>query len=149
MIYLLRFSPAGLIPGMLVALALMLSGLATAYADNDLLDCSRRSLADAVRDAGTEITRFALPASARADRHSSDGLTLKGVGSAVIDGGGRDAVTVAGASRVALNNIEVRNGLNGIVAVNGAHLTLTDVNVHDNAVFGISLQTASSAVSPM
>ena len=36
--------------------------------------------------------------------------------------------------------------MNGIIAVNGAHLTLTRVTSHDNFVFGISLQTASSAI---
>ena len=68
------------------------------------------------------------------------------IGTAVIDGGGSDAITVTGASRAALTNFEVRNGLNGILAVNGAHVQLTDLNVHNNAVHGISLQTTSSAV---
>ena len=45
---------------------------------------------------------------------TTDGLTLQGVGTAVIDGGGQDAVVVAGASRVSLGGIEVRNGLNGM-----------------------------------
>jgi hypothetical protein len=76
----------------------------------------------------------------------TDGLTLRGVGMAVIDGDGQNAVTIAGASRVALAGVEVRNGLNGIVGVNGAHFSLTDVNVHDNRGFGISIQTGSSAV---
>src|SRR5262249_711433 len=58
----------------------------------------------------------------------------------------RDAVTIMGAHGVSLTNIEVRNGLNGILGINGAHVTLTGVNVHDNVVFGISLQTASSAM---
>ena len=78
---------------------------------------------------------------------STDGITLQGVGNAVIDGGGAaDAVTIAGSSRVSLERLEVRNGVNGIVAVNGAHVSLTTVNVHQNAVFGISIQTGSSAV---
>ena len=76
----------------------------------------------------------------------ADGVTLQGVGEAIIDGGGQDAVTIAGAGRVSLAGIDVRNGLNGIVAVNGAHLALTELNVHDNLASGISLQTGSSAV---
>ena len=68
------------------------------------------------------------------------------MGEATIDGGGQDAVTIAGAGRVSLTGIEVRNGLNGIVAVNGAHLSLTNLNVHHNLVSGISVQTGSSAV---
>ena len=62
----------------------------------------------------------------------TEGVTLQGVGEAVIDGGGQDAVTIAGAGRVSLIGIEVRNGLNGIVAVNGAHLSLSSLNVHNN-----------------
>jgi hypothetical protein len=77
---------------------------------------------------------------------ATDGLTLKGLGAAVIEGDGQDAVTVAGAGRVTLDGIEVRNALNGIVGLNGAHVTLSNVNAHDNAVFGVTLQTASSAV---
>jgi hypothetical protein len=76
----------------------------------------------------------------------TEGITLQGVDEAVIDGGGQDAVTVAGAGRVSLNGFEVRNGLNGIVAVNGAHLSLASVNVHNNLASGISVQTGSSAV---
>jgi hypothetical protein len=124
-----------------------LAGAASAFADNDTLDCSRRSLAAAVKDVHEEnqTIRFtgvcAGPIVIR-----TDGLALKGVGTAVIDGGGGDAVTVNSASRVSLTKIEVRNGLDGIVAVNGAHLTLTHVTAHDNFVFGITLQTASSAI---
>ena len=51
---------------------------------------------------------------------------------------GQDAVTIAGAGRVSLTGIEIRNGQNGIVAVNGAHVSLTALNVHDNLVSGIS-----------
>ena len=125
----------------------LLTGASAAYADSEL-DCSKKSLADAVRDIVHDkdhTIRFtgvcAGPIVIR-----TDGLSLKGVGTAIIDGGGHDAVTVNGASRVSLTNIEVRNGVNGIIAVNGAHLTLTRVTSHDNFVFGISLQTASSAI---
>ena len=77
---------------------------------------------------------------------TTDGVTLEGVGTAIIDGGGKDAVTIAGAGRVSLIGIEIRNGQNGVVAVNGGHVSLTALNVHDNQVFGISLQTSSSGV---
>jgi len=126
----------------------LLAGTAAVSADHDPLDCSRKSLADAVRhvrdDDRTTIRFTGVCAGPIVIR--TDGLTLEGVDTAIIDGGGRDAVTVMGAGRVSLTNIEVRNGVNGILAVNGAHLTLTSVNSHDNFVFGISLQTASSAV---
>jgi hypothetical protein len=120
----------------------------TASADDVVgLDCSQKSLADAVRDVRDDRRTIILftgicagPITIR-----TDGLTIIGVSPAIIDGGGSDAVTVSGAGRVSLAYLEVRNGLNGIHAVNGAHLTLAGVTAHDNAVSGISLQTASSA----
>lgn len=116
-----------------------------AFADKPPLDCGKKSLATAVNDAGNKSISFtgicSGPIVIRAD-----GLSLIGVGTAVIDGSGQDAVTVAGAHGVSLANIEVRDGANGIVGTNGAHLSLTNVNVHDHQAFGISLQTASSAI---
>ena len=113
-------------------------------ADNDVLDCSHRSLAHAVKNADANQTIRFTGVCAGPIVIQRNGITLKGVGSAAIDGGGSDAVTTTGAGRVTLTNIEVRNGLNGIVAVNGANLQLIDLNVHDNAVFGISLQGGTS-----
>jgi Right handed beta helix region len=112
-----------------------------------VLDCSRRSVSTAVehvRGTSAVITFTGICSGPIVIR--TDGVTLRGVGMAVIDGAGQDAVTIAGASRISLEGVEVRNGLNGIVGVNGAHFSLTDVNVHDNRVFGISIQTGSSAV---
>ena len=77
---------------------------------------------------------------------STDGLTLIGVGTAIIDGGNHDAVTVAGVHAVSLSNLEVRNGLNGIIGTNGEHVSLSNVKSHDNAMSGISFQTSSSAI---
>jgi len=119
---------------------------AVVSADNDVLDCAHRSLATAVKNAGANQTIRFTGVCEGPIVIRRNGLTLKGVGTAAIDGGGSDAVAIGGASRVTLNNIEVKNGLNGIVATNGANLQLTNLNVHDNAVFGITLQTAASAV---
>lgn len=116
-----------------------------AFADKPPLDCGKKSLAKAVDDAKNDSISFTGICSGPIVIRS-DGLSLIGVGTAIIDGGGQDAVTVAGAHGVSLANIEVRNGANGIIGTNGAHLSLTKVNVHDNQGFGISLQTASSAV---
>jgi hypothetical protein len=111
------------------------------------LDCSKKSLAAAVAEArGKDPTITFTGVCAGPIVIKTEGVTLQGLGEAVIDGGGQDAVTVAGASRVSLLGFEVRNGLNGIVGVNGAHLSLTRLNVHDNTASGISLQTGSSAV---
>jgi hypothetical protein len=124
----------------------VIAGSGTAFADKPPLDCSRKSLAEAVDDAdeGDTIKFTGVCKGPIVVRTS--GLTLTGVGAAVIDGNGRDALTVAGAHGVSLTRFEVRNGVNGILGVNGAHISLDTVNVHDNFVFGISLQTASSAV---
>ena len=77
---------------------------------------------------------------------TTDGLTLKGVGTAIIDGGGLNALTIAGVHAVSLSNFEVRNGLSGVVGTNGAHFNITSVNSHNNGLFGVTLQTGSSAV---
>jgi hypothetical protein len=123
-------------------------GVATVASADPVVDCSRRSLANVVDNVHVRdvVIRFTGVCNGPIVI-STDGITLQGVGNAVIDGGGAaDAVTIAGSSRVALESLEVRNGVNGIVAVNGAHFALTTVNVHQNAVFGISIQTGSSAV---
>lgn len=129
----------------IVLLSSCLVAAAPASADTPL-DCSRRSLADAVahvhgKDAIITFTGVcAGPILIRAE-----GVTLQGVGDAIIDGGGQDAVTIAGAGRVSLAGIDIRNGLHGVVAANGAHVSLTDLNVHHNLVSGVSVQTGSSA----
>ena len=124
----------------------LIAGVSKAFADQPPLDCGKKSLAAAVSSAGSgDSIKFtgvcSGPIVVRADN-----LTLTGVGNAVVDGAGQDALTVAGAHGVALSGFEVRNGVNGILGVNGAHLAITSVSVHDNIAFGISLQTASSAV---
>ena len=136
----------------------VLGGAAAVSADDRPIDCSRKSLAEALnddgnrgrgrdRDDGEERTIRFTGVCAGPIVIRTDGISLTGVGTAIIDGGAAaDAVTIAGASRVSLANFEVRNGVNGILATNGAHITLDAVNAHDNFVFGISLQTASSAV---
>jgi hypothetical protein len=116
-------------------------------AESAPLDCSKKSLADAVRDAtGKDSTIVFTGICAGPVVIATDGLTLKGVGTAVIDGSGADALTIIGASRVSLIDIEVTNGLAGIVARNGAHVSFVRVSSHDNLGSGIVLRTASSAV---
>ena len=126
-----------------------LSGAATVSADDVVvLDCGQKSLADAVTNARDDRRTVILFTGTCAGPIAirTDGLTIIGVSPAIIDGGGGgDAVTVNGAGRVALAYLEVRNGVNGIRAANGAHLTLAGVTAHDNLASGISLQAASSA----
>lgn len=121
---------------------------ATSASADQPLDCGKKSLAAAVADLQGNNTVFEFTGvCAGPIVIKAEGVTLQGVGDAVIDGGGaQDAVTIAGASRVALNGIEIRNGVNGVVAVNGAHVSLTSLSVHHNLASGISIQTGSSAV---
>src|SRR5688572_16986998 len=86
---------------------------ATSASADQPLDCSKKSLAAAIADrqGRAPVVEFtgvcAGPIVIKAE-----GVTLQGVGEAVIDGGGaQDAVTIAGASRVTLNGIEIRNGV--------------------------------------
>ena len=117
-----------------------------AYANNPL-DCSKKSLAEAVSDvSGTNRIISFTGVCAGPIVIAADGLTLQGVGTAIIDGGGQDAVTTVGAGRVFLVDFEVTNGANGVVARNGAHVSLSGVNSHGNSASGLVLQTASSAV---
>jgi hypothetical protein len=120
----------------------VLAGTAVS-ADNDVIDCSHRSLAHEVKNAAANQTIRFTGVCAGPIVIRRNGITLKGIGSAVIDGGGSDAVTTTGAGRVSLTDFEVRNGLDGIVALNGANIQLISLNVHDNAVFGISLPTTT------
>ena len=129
-----------------ILLSSLLFAATSASADQPV-DCSKRSLAAAVADASGKDPVIAFTGvCAGPIVIRTEGVTLQGVDEAIIDGGGQDAVTIAGAGRVSLNGIEVRNGLNGIVAVNGAHLSLSSLNVHNNLASGISVQTGSSAV---
>lgn len=64
---------------------------------------------------------------------------------AVIDGTGKDAITVTGPVRVALSGITVQHGNNGINATAGAQLILSNTQVLGNAAMGILLEGASSA----
>jgi hypothetical protein len=142
-----RSAVAGLRTGVLLALAWLCAGPAAGYAEREPLECPSQSLRDAVSDAtDTDRTIRFTGVCQGPIMIRTDGLTLTGVDTAIIDGGGSDAVTVSGARGVSLTNIEVRNGLNGILGVNGAHIVLTGVHAHDNSVFGVSLQTASSAL---
>ena len=136
---LMRISRSAVLPIAAIALAVSLYG-------DDVLDCGQRSLAKAVTDnEGHKTIKFTGVCSGPI-LINTDGLTLIGVGAAIIDGGKQDAVTVAGVHAVSLSNFEVRNGLSGIIGTNGAHVSLTNVKSHDNALFGISLQTSSSGI---
>ncbi len=131
---------------MLSLSVLFLAAATPAFADKPPLDCSKKPLAAAVAAAGTGDVITFTGICAGPITVQTDGLTLTGTGTAIIDGGGQDAVRISGAHNLVLSNFEARNGANGIIGVNGAHIALSHVSVHDNQAFGISLQTASSAI---
>ena len=84
---------------------------ATSASADRPLDCTKHSLADAVADVGHKaavITFTGVCAGPVVIR--ADGVTLQGIGEAIIDGGGEDAVSIAGAGRVSLAGVEIRNG---------------------------------------
>src|SRR3954469_13401535 len=105
------------------------------YAD-DTVDCSRRSLAKAISNGNGQSTIRFTGICNESVVISTDRLTLIGVGTAVIDGGKHDAVTIAGVHAVSLSNFEVRNGLNGIIGTNGTHVSLSNLKSHDNLLSG-------------
>jgi len=125
---------------------LSLAALAVSVHAADTIDCGRRSLAKAISTGNGQSTIMFTGICNEPVVISTDGLTLIGVGTAIIDGGKQNAVTIAGVHGVSLENIEVRNGFNGIIGTNGAHVSLKNVRSHDNVLSGISLQTASSAI---
>ena len=123
----------------------VLAGAVVAYAENAPLDCSKKSLADAVREVSAkDLTISFTRVCAGPIVVAIDGLTLQGVGTAIIDGGGSDAVTVAGANRVSLIDLEVTNGQRGIFARDGAHISVIGVSVHGNSGSGIVFVTSST-----
>jgi len=126
----------------------VVAAAAAAHADNNSpVDCGKKSLADAVRNVSAPDTTITFTGVCVGPIViTADGLTLKGVGTAVIDGGGQDAVTIVGVGGVSLVDFEVTNGVTGIVARQGAHVSMSGVHAHDNSQSGLALQTASSAV---
>ncbi len=83
---------------------------------------------------------------------TTDGLTLDGQGTTVIDGGGfppgnvaQGVITIDGARRVTLKNLTVRNGPDGVLALRGAAVILEQVIAENNADEGIQIIDNSTA----
>jgi len=130
-----------------VVLSFVLIPATAILADTPVIDCSKKSLADALRDLSAKnLTINFTGVCAGPIVLATDGVTLQGVGTAIIDGGGADAITIKGASNVSLNDLEVTNGLTAITVRNGSHVAFTGVAVHDNSLNGILLQSASTAL---
>jgi hypothetical protein len=75
---------------------------------------------------------------------TTGGLQINAVGTAGVNGGGKDAVTVAGARGVVLSGLAISAGFNGVVANGGAQLSLLNDSVSQNAQSGIVAEANSS-----
>jgi len=125
--------------------ACLIASTTVAHAQQNVVDCATEALAPVVEKVKDKRTIQFTGVCTGPLVIRTDGVTLSGLGAAIIDGGGADAVTILGASNVTLADFEVRGGLNGIVARNGAHLTLSNVSANGNTRSGITLQASSSA----
>ena len=132
-------------PAILIVSSCLLAAATVPLAADPIVTCGVRSLADAIEHAQGTNPVISFTGVCGPIVVTKDGVSLHGVGEAVIDGGGQDAVTVDGASRITLTGVEIRNGQNGIIAVNGAHISLSEATVHDNAGPGILVHTGSTA----
>jgi hypothetical protein len=75
---------------------------------------------------------------------ATNGLQLNAVGAASINGAGQNAVTITGAQRVSITGFTITGGMNGVLAQNGAQVTLANDAVTGNALSGIVAQTHAS-----
>jgi hypothetical protein len=75
---------------------------------------------------------------------TTSGLQINAVGTAVISGGGKDGVTIAGAHGIVLSGLTISGGNNGVVAVNGGQVTLLNDSVTGNVQSGIVSEANSS-----
>lgn len=127
--------------------ALLLFGT-TAFAQSApalIVDCSRgQSLQSALKLAPPGSTIVVKGTCTGAFTITSDGLQLDGRGTAIVNGGGKDALTINAAQGIALTGLTVTGGANGVVAENAAQATLLNDAVTQNAVSGIVSQSNSS-----
>ena len=128
------------------ALFCFVLGFSSLTSGAETLDCAKKSLAQEIEKtkSGDTITFTGVCLGPVIIR--TDNLSLNGTGSAVVDGNEKNALVVAGAHGVTLSNFEVRNGVNGILGQNGAHISINSVTSKLNISSGISLQTGSSAI---
>lgn len=137
-----------------VALALGLPIMGQAGDDDDddkrrllTVNCNRRqTITKALKEAQSGDTIRVRGTCRETVIITTDGLTLDGSGSAVIDGGERDktVVTVDGAQRVVLRGFTVRHGRIGILGTGNASFALRETTVEEHAATGIRLEASSS-----
>jgi hypothetical protein len=77
---------------------------------------------------------------------TTDGVTLDGAGSAVLDGGATaDVVVIDGAQRVTLRGLHIQNGQFSILGRGGASVALFNTSMQGNAKAGMRIEGSSSA----
>jgi hypothetical protein len=117
-------------------------------ADKKLIDCSKgQDLNEAVGDLSPGDTLAFTGVCNQNVLIAVSGITLSGQGSAVISSPKpvNDALTIAGAERVTLQNFTVQNGNFGIHATGGAGITMGNIVAQKNAQTGILVEGSSSA----
>jgi Periplasmic copper-binding protein (NosD) len=108
------------------------------------VDCSRgQSLQSALRFASPGSTIIVKGTCDGAFTITTDGLRLDGRATAILNGGGKDVITINGAHQVVLTGLTITGGGNGVVE-NAAQATLLNDVVKQNAVTGIVAQSSSS-----
>jgi hypothetical protein len=111
---------------------------AAPVAADPVLDCSRRSLADAVDRAHERDLVIAFTGVCNGPIViKTDGLTLRGVGTAIITAGDRTPSRSRAPGACPWPGSKSGNGRNGVVAVNGAQVPLTAL-IADNGA-GVTL----------
>lgn len=110
------------------------------------VDCSRgQSLQSALKLATPGSTILVKGTCTGPFAITTDGLQLNGLPPAsILNGGGKDAITISGAQGVTLTGLTVTGGGNGVVVENAAQATLANDDVTQNAITGIVSQFNSS-----
>lgn len=113
------------------------------------VNCDRgQRLARAVRRARPGTTIIVRGTCNEQIKITKDRLRIRGVGGAAIDGNigkvlHEGTVTVAGARRVRLENLEVRDGPDqGVVLTQGASAVLKGLHVHGHATVGVTVDAS-------
>jgi hypothetical protein len=124
---------------------LLIAGSMLAVAAKPPIDCSKRptGLADEVSRAVTNEAFTFTGVCSGPIVIPSNGVSITGLPGAAIDGLGQNGVFLDGVNGIKLTGFEVRGALNGILAVNGAHATLSSITSRNNFVHGIAFQTGS------
>jgi Right handed beta helix region len=137
----------------LLVAALAIWSPATAKPNLIKVDCDKgKTITDALKHAEPGDTFSVSGICRERVTITTDGITLDGQGSAVVDGGGggpvefTGVVTVNGARGVTIKGLTVQRGPGeGILGQRGATFTVKDTTVQDNASTGIAVGDGSTA----